>query len=102
MKGALPSQWDGGWQQAQLGGTTPSSACAGSRGCQGDLEAGLAPSSPGQTQESAKGLVPTQHPESFPPQTNPRKGQRRAWLNTREQGCTCMTTHTSAVNTLLL
>lgn len=86
---------------------------AGSRGCQGDLEAlGAAGGqsgpkgghrSPGQTQKPAKGLVPTQHPESSPPQSK-RKGQCHAHLNTREQGCPCMTTHTSAprlLNTLL-
>lgn len=94
-------------------GTAWAVPMAGSRGCQGDLEAlGAAGGqsgprrghcSPGQTQKPAKGLVLTQHPESSPPHSK-RKGQCHAHLNTHEQGCACMTMHTSApqpLNTLL-
>lgn len=73
MKGALPSQWDGGWQRAQLGGTTPSSACGRAQGVSGGSGGWSGPEyrpgSPGQTQKPAKGLTPTQHPESFPPRS---------------------------------
>lgn len=70
MKGALPSQRDGGWQQVQLGGTSQSSAWGREQGVSGGSGG---PKNghhlPGQTQKPAKGLSPTQHPESSPSQS---------------------------------
>lgn len=73
MKGALPSQQDGGWQRVQLGSTSQSSACGRERGVSGGSGGQYGPKhrrcSPGQTQKPAKGFTPTRHPEPFPPQS---------------------------------
>lgn len=58
MKGALPSQRDGGWQQAQLGGTTPSSACGREQGLSGGSEGRSGPELPRTDPEISQGPRP--------------------------------------------
>lgn len=90
MKGTLPSQWDGGWQQAQLGGTTPSSACV--RGIWRPVWPRAQALLPWTDPETSQGPCPNSAFQVLPTvKQTPRKGQRHAWLNTREQGCTCIT-----------
>lgn len=73
MTGALPSQRDGGlaagtarwlclWEGVS-GGAEASGAAGGQSGPE------CRHRSPGQTQKPAKGLVPLQHPKSFPPRS---------------------------------
>lgn len=58
MKGALPSQRDGGWQQAQLGGTTPSSACGREQGVSGGSGGWSGPELPWTDPETNQGPRP--------------------------------------------
>lgn len=106
MKGALPSQQDGGWQRAQLGGTTQSSACGkragGARGIWrhwGQLEASLAPSTGTACLDRPRNQPRASPQLSIPSPFHPKaNSQERALPHTpeqREQGCTCMATHTS-------